>query len=127
MTKKAQSSIEIVFVFGFGFIILLLFIGISNTYMANLGDEKEWNLVEDLTFKIQKEVFIASQNKDGYSRNFSLPLYLGRNDYSITIYGNNVYVISKEKEFFLRIPNATGNFVKGDNIIIKEDGQVSIN
>jgi hypothetical protein len=123
---KAQVAVEISFIFGIGFLLLMMFIGLTYSHIEDLNSRKKQELIEDITFKLQKEIVLASNSKDGYYRNFTMPMKVGNDDYNATIYGNTLKVTIEDNQFWLKVPNVHGNATKGYNIIRKQDGEVYI-
>lgn len=114
---------------GLAFLMTIFFVAASAGEIKEFRDEKEFRLIKDLAFKLQKEVTIAASVQDGYERIFTLPERLENNvDYYTTIMNKTLTVNSSKTVFSVRIPITFGkNFTKGSNNIEKNDGRVYVN
>jgi len=126
---KGQASMEVVLLVGFLFAVFVVFIAFVNGQLTDKRAEIELQLLEDVSKKVQGEINIAYNVKDGYSRNFSLPLTLDGStiDYSIQIWQNNFIANTSTHQYNLAIPTITGSIKKGVNVIRKSNGTVFIN
>ena len=114
---------------GLAFLAVILFVALSVNEVREFRDAKEFLLIKDLAFKLQKEVSIAATVEDGYERSFIIPEKLENIvDYFVVI-GNNTLTINSSKSVFsVAVPKTAGkNFTKGSNKIEKIDGVVYIN
>ena len=114
---------------GLAFLAVILFVALSVNEVREFRDAKEFLLIKDLAFKLQKEVSIAATVEDGYERSFIIPEKLENIvDYFVVI-GNNTLTINSSKTVFsVAVPKTAGkNFTKGSNKIEKIDGVVYIN
>ena len=127
---KSQTSIEFFTLIGLAFLMLIIIVAASANEVKEFRDQKEFFLIKDLAFKLQKEVSIAASVEDGYVRSFTLPDKLDNIvDYSITIVNNTLTINSSKAVFSVAIANVTGEFTKGDNNKIEKDdnGRIWVN
>lgn len=129
MKNKAQSSVEFIILVG---AVMFFFIGFLIYIESNLAvKEREFinNELMGLASDVKKEIELAHVASEGYSRKFSIPEKINGNDYEIQIIENSVYVRTFDGKYALSLPvNAvTGNAVKGENLIRKENGRVYLN
>ncbi|MFA5174471.1 MAG: hypothetical protein WC438_04795 [Candidatus Pacearchaeota archaeon] len=127
--KKAQSSIEFMILVGVVIFFLVVFLGAIQGSMSDKLKEKQSIMVQDLASSVQDEINLASKSSDGYYRNFNIPEKINGRDYSIEILEEMVYVKTNDNKNALALPLAsvTGNVVKGENIITKQNGEVVLN
>jgi hypothetical protein len=126
--RKAQSSMEFFVLVGLAFLASILFVVASVSEVKEFSDQKEFFLVKDLALTLQKEVAIAASVEDGYVRIFNLPDKLnGKVDYFTTIMNRTITVNSSITNFPAAIPDAIGNFTKGNNKIEKINGIIYVN
>lgn len=124
---KSQTSIEFLTLTGLILFMLVLFLAVISYKVEDINLQKEIIYGEDIIIKIQKEINLASRSLDGYSRNFRLPQKLGSLDYNITIFGNELIVLTKNQAFERRIPAIIGNITKGINKINKTNEIIYLN
>ena len=127
MGSKAQVSAEFLIFVGMAFLIAIAFEAASLSQLKDFRDRKEAEAVRDMALKIQKELIIAANVENGYSRTFDLPDRLELINYSITTQNLTVTVESKNGFFIVHIPNSVGNVTKGTNHISKTGGIVHVN
>ena len=127
--KKSQSSMEFFILMGLAFVTAIFFVAISANEAKEFRDAKEFFLIKDLAFKLQKEVSIANSVEKGYERSFTLPDKLENIvDYFITIRNNTLTINSSKTVFSVAIVNVTGDFTKGSNKIEKRtNGRIYVN
>ena len=127
--KTAQSAIEFFTFTGMAFVAVIFFVAISVNEVREFRDAKEFFLIKDLAFKLQKEVSIANSVENGYERSFTLPDKLENIvDYFITIRNNTLTINSSKTVFSVAIVNVTGDFTKGSNKIEKRtNGRIYVN
>lgn len=127
--KKSQGALEFLgLTMALIFLFVLLFISVNE----NLGDkiEKKHNLeIQEIAYTIQDEINLASKSSDGYIREFKVPDKVDEKDYSADIIADMVYVKSSDNKnaIALPVPSISGNIVKGDNIIKKQNGVIYLN
>ena len=129
MKMKAQSSMEFFMLIGMAFLAVILFAAVSVNEVREFRDQKEFFLIKDLALKLQKEVTLAADAEDGYSRSFTLPEELESIvDYFIQIKNNTITINSSKTAISVAIPSTSGkNFTKGSNKIEKTDGVIYVN
>ena len=124
---KSQVVTEFLIFVGIGFIIAIIIISILANETKEFYNNKEDILVKDLALKVQSEINLAATVEDGYLREFEIPEKLDNTDYTIFIKNGTLIVQSKNSIYFARIPNITGNIVKGVNKINNFDNVIYIN
>ena len=127
--RRAQSSMEFFILTGLAFIVVILFVAASVHEVREFNDQKEFFLIKDLAFKLQKEVVIAASVEDGYERGFDLPDKLESTvDYFITTMNTSITINSSKTVFSISVPFIYGkNFTKGSNKIEKINGKIYVN
>lgn len=129
MIKKSQSSIEFIILVGF---VLLFFIIFFLVIQINIGDkikERKNLAVKEIAFAIQDEINLASKSTDGYQRRFKIANKIGEEDYYAKIIDGIIYVKTSDGKNAIALPvsNVTGDILKGDNLIRKENGGIYLN
>ena len=126
--KKSQSSMEFFTLAGFAFLATIIIVSISVSEIKNFRDKKEFDLIQDLGLRLQKEVSIAAYVEDGYKRNLVIPQKL-ENSFNYTVINtNNTIIINASKtSFSAAIPFVEGNFTKGSNKITSTDNKIYLN
>jgi len=126
--KQSKSQVSTEFLIFIGVTVVLVFgIGLQQlSRMSELQSERESEMVYDMALKLQEEIRIASLVEEGYSRNFSIPSRLSELDYEVDISGKFLTVKSNRSFYTVKVPNITGEIIKGYNIITKSGGVVYI-
>jgi hypothetical protein len=128
-SKRSQGALEFLGItVAVIFLFTLLFVAINE----NLGDKiKEKNNIEikEIAYTVQDEINLATESSNGYIRNFKVPDDINGKNYSINITADMVYVksINENNAIALPIPIISGNIVKGENTIKKQNGIVYLN
>ena len=65
-TTRSQSSIEFVWLVALLSSLVLIFTITTHGQLKKLQDDKENILLQDVVFKIQNEIALASRVEDGY-------------------------------------------------------------
>jgi len=138
--KKAQSSIEVTLLIGFMFITFNLFLLVIAHQMVDVQNQKNIQLIEDMSLVIESEITLASGVEDGYLRTFEIPKKLKGINYSINLIsskdrGTNFselvlkYIdFTKNYETVKILPkNVDGIINKGKNNITKKNGTICLN
>lgn len=126
--KKSQTSTEFILVSGILAVMMLVFIGIASNQVNDYQTEREYILLNDIAYYIQKEIFLASLSEDGYTRTFELPDKLDfKYYYNISVIDKKFLVVSSNStSITLTIPEISGNIDKSENTITKSGGVIDI-
>jgi len=127
LKKKCQSIIEFMIIFGVLIFFFVVFMAIIQDNINEKNLEKETFLANNIALSVQNEIELASESPDGYYRDFYVPLNLIGKEYEIQLVDNFVYIRAHKIGLAYNILNYTGNIVKGNNIIQKQNGTVYIN
>jgi len=138
--KKAQSSIEVALLVGFMLLTFNVFLLVIAHRMVDVQEQKDRQLIEDMSSVIGGEIEIAAGVEDGYSRTFEIPETLKGINYSVKLINSTVmktdyselvimYVdFTKAHETVRKLPkNVDGVVYKGKNSILKKNGIVCLN
>ncbi len=129
MLKKSQSSIEFIILTG----IIMLFFSVFFLSIQESGSdklrEKRAFLAKQTAFIVQDEINLALKSGDGYERRFVLPESLDGMDYNAIVIDEMIYIKTADNKsaVALPIPKITGNLVKGENTIRKENSEIKLN
>ncbi|MBD3252166.1 hypothetical protein GF386_00350 [Candidatus Pacearchaeota archaeon] len=129
INKKSQSAIEFLFLIGIILFFFTVFFLIIQKNMSDRIRERKTVVVRETALDVQNEISLAHKSIDGYSRTFKVPEKLNGMEYEINITENMVYVRIKDTREAIALPvfNTTGNLVKGNNEIKKENGKILLN
>ena len=138
--KKAQSSIEVTLLIGFMFLTFNIFLLVIAQRMVDVQNQKDRQLIEDMSSVIEGEIELAAGVEDGYSRTFEIPKTLKGINYSVRLISSNTmktnyselvleYVdFTKTYETVKKLPkNVDGIILKGENNISKNAGIICLN
>ncbi len=122
--RGGQVAIEFIFLIAIAFSISIIFTYALVDQAIELNDEKEFVAVQDISFKIQNEIKIASEAESGYARNFELPETIQTFEYNISIINTILLVTTKNKQYVRIVPQIEGNMKKGWNRICRTDSAI---
>jgi len=127
--KNAQSAIEFVVLVGFVLFFFFITYSIVQENTADKQKERQSLIVKDAALAVQDEINLALQSSEGYYRSFKIPENVGNQEYNITIVEEMVYIRTQDGKNAMAFPvqNVTGQLVKGDNTIKKENGKIKLN
>lgn len=127
--NKSQSSIEFVVLIGVViFFFTVFFIALSES-MSEKTRQRQSNSVEDVAINVQEEINLASKSSDGYNRKFEIPYDIDGRKYDINLTQGLVYIKTSDNRDALALPvqNVSGQLIKGDNLIKKNNGIIYLN
>jgi hypothetical protein len=102
-----------------GMLIVILFMALfSEVYQDNLRSKKRI-IFEDFGYSLQ--------NQSGYRRTFSVPEKLDGFDYQAKINRTMLVIDYTDNVFALPVPNVTGNFIIGANVIVNQNNRLFLN
>jgi len=122
---RGQSAFEFTILIAFGMILLIILILIGTIYSKDAVETQRMHALLTLGYTIQDELILATTVQEGYEHDFDLPASIGRFSYVIETAETQITLRSGAQAYDFRIPNTTGTFVKGLNII-RYDGTLSI-
>jgi hypothetical protein len=127
--KKSQSALEFL---GITMTILFLFTILFASVYENIADKVSENKnseIKEIAYIIQDEVNLASKSTEGYNREFNIPNKIDGEEYYVNISGDMIIVksIDNKHAISVPIPTISGNVVKGNNLIKKQDGNIILN
>jgi uncharacterized protein (UPF0333 family) len=127
--EKGQGALEFLILIGIVIFFLTIFFVAINQNMGDNQKEKRNLAIEDIAISVQDEINLASKSSDGYSREFKVPYNIEGKDYNITIVDDLVYVKTLDDKEALSLPimEISGQIIKGNNLIKKENGSVYLN
>ena len=127
--KKAQSAIEFMILVGFVFFAFTIFIMSVQLSNSNRLDEEKNLRIKEIVISVQDEINLAYYSSNGYQREFKIPESINNIEYEINITEGLVYLKTNDGQNAIALPiqNITGNILKGNNLIKKDNGVVNLN
>jgi len=125
--KKGQYAFEFLTFFGITLVIFTIFIGIFLARSSIASADREAIIASDYARMLQKEIILASQVSDGYSRSFYVDKKVDGIEMNISNTANRLYVITRNHDIILKIPEVEGSIVLGKNTITKDNGIIKLN
>lgn len=98
----------------------------SDLYKDNMNDKKRL-LAEDFGYYLQNEFKIASNAKEGYVRNFELPMKLEGYEYGVFVINDTLILNYTQGLLYFPVPSHEGNLAKGVNSIRNVNGSICVN
>ena len=140
MKKKAQSSIEFTLLIGFMFLTFNVFLLVVANKVIDVQNQKDMQLIDDLSYVIKSEITLAAGVGDNYSRTFEIPKTLKGINYSVQLISSDTMEtnyselvlkytnFTKSHETVKILPkNVDGVINKGENNITKRNGSICLN
>ena len=98
--KKSQFAIEFIILIAFMFALFLGILAIITSKILDAKESEREQIAEQIATLAKKEIDLAKSVANGYHRNFTLPLRVGGNTYTIEIVDNRELVVEYiDKEF----------------------------
>jgi hypothetical protein len=82
-SNKGQASFELFIVMGFMFLVFTVFAAAIMQKMVEITTVNDRQLLVDLATRVEEELTLASSVENGFSREFTLPEYLGKREYEM--------------------------------------------
>ena len=120
---------EFIILASFMLLAILGFFAVTSSRMLDARHEGNRKTAEDIASFALREIELAKLMNNGYSRVFELPQAVNGVNYSIKVIDNRelaVEYLGNEHIKFLPA-NVTGNLIKGNNRISKNNGIISLN
>ena len=129
MKNKGQSSLEFAVLVGFVMVAFALFFLVIRSNLSDKLDERINAEVKEVAWTVKNEVDLASDSMEGYSRNFTLPNQVYGREYDISVNESLVFVQTSDGKHRISLPlqNVSGQIIKFENNIRKENGEVKLN
>lgn len=124
---KSQVAVNFMALVGVLLVVFIIFVALYYDQVDKISRKQGYLLIEDTANTLRKELLIAADASDGYNRKFHVKTTLDGIDYNITIYEGFLDIRTSKDSIALRIPNITGTFVKGQNKIKKQNGNIYLN
>jgi len=127
--EKSQIGMEFMIVTGAVLFFFAVFLLVIQENISEKTKEKRALAFKETGLMVQNEIKLASSSTDGYYRRFKLPADIENLDYETNITSEMVYIREKNGKYSMAFPisNVTGDLVKGENIIRKENGKIYLN
>ena len=124
--RRGQLAIEFLIILGIAMLFLAVYFGIASQMLASYSTEQAQASLERQAYMIQRELLIASLVHDGYARPITVPQRADSFNYTISSTPGYLTLAFKTAQITVAIPNITGNITKGDHIITKSGGVISV-
>lgn len=110
MTKKAQTSMELITGIVFLSLIFLIFLIVANEKLQESNDIKSWIDAKRICKKFAMNIDTIASQGNSYYKKFKLPEKVYKNfDYNISLYSNRVEISWDSKLSPYSLPIATSN------------------
>ena len=129
ISKKSQTAIEFIILIGFILFFFTTFFIVIQEDISEKSKERKTMAVKEIAMKVQDEINFAYQSINGYNREFNLPTNINGLEYSAEITDDLIYIKTQDNKHAIALPikNITGQILKGENTIKKENGEVKLN
>lgn len=127
--KNAQVALEFMIVVGFISFAFVIFFMVIQSNMSDRIYERNQLKIEETASIIKNEIDLAHESVDGYYRVFNIPSEIYDNNYDIVM-GEGILVVKSgdgRNAISVVVKEANGTITQGNNVIIKENGEVKIN
>ncbi|MBU0666723.1 MAG: hypothetical protein ABIC91_00100 [Nanoarchaeota archaeon] len=126
MKKKSQLSLEFMSFLSFAILLSIILLVVINITLGEKITEKNFLELKNLGYSIQRELILATEVYDGYSRTIFVPEQINSLDYSLSNTDRLLIIRFEETDITFPIPKINGVVVKGNNTIRKTAGVVYI-
>lgn len=126
-TRKSQIAVEYMSLMAIGLVAVIIFAASVSHDVKELKTKKDLILLKDVSYSVQSEINLAAKLKNGYSREFQLPLNLEGKSYSVSIIGNQLIALCDNYEVVLPVADVHGNVTIPNNTITKNNDIVCLN
>lgn len=129
MNLKSQSAMEFVVLASFMLLVILGFFAVTSSRLLDAKEEGNRKIAEDIAALAYNEIEITKSVNDGYIRIFAMPQTVNGINYSISVIDNRELIVSYLGHEHVRFlpSNVTGNIIKGNNKISKNNGVTFLN
>ncbi len=124
--RRAQLSIEFIIILSMAIIIGALFLASAADLFGRESEKQRIAALNDVGYRIQDEVILASDVTDGYERTFIVPDRADRFTYTLSGDATSVTLRSGPVTITYPLPTISGAVTKGSNVITKRNGEVAI-
>ena len=124
--RRAQLAIEFVIIVAMAFIIGALFLTSAADIFQRMSDRQRVAALNDVGYRIQDEVILATVVQDGYERTFTVPAKADRFTYGIDSQATRITLTSGTVAISYGIPEIDGAVAKGTNTITKGADGVTV-
>jgi len=126
---KAQSAIEFIVLASFMLLVIIGFFAVASSRVLEAKEEGNRKIAEDIAALAYNEIEITKSVNDGYIRIFAMPQTVNGINYSISVIDNRELIVSYLGHEHVRFlpSNVTGNIIKGNNKISKNNGVTFLN
>jgi len=127
--RKSQSAVEFIVLASFILLVILGFFAVTSSSVLEAREERDKKIAEDIADFAYREIELAKSVNDGYTKTFTIPQTVNGIDYSIRIIDDRELAVNYLGfEYIKFLPsNVTGDIVKGNNKISKNNGVIYIN
>jgi hypothetical protein len=123
--RRGQTTIEFVVMVSFAMVIGVVFLASAWGLFIDTSERERLAAVNDIGYAIQDEMILAATVTEGYARAIVIPEKAGRFTYALSNTPDSVTISSGRTTITYPIPNVTGTFVKGRNIVTN-DGKLRV-
>jgi len=134
---KSQAGFEFIALVGFMFMLFVVMLGLVNTKVVDVQEQRNRQALDDLGSVIAKEIELATKAEPGYMRGFKLPETIREKQYNINLVKGELGSIivlnfsgfSDIYQVAIRVPHGVyaQNVTYGYNIIRKNESLIVIN
>ena len=124
---KGQAGMEFMLLTGIVLLMFTVMLGVVADKTSEINRNKNIIAAEDYVTTVQKEINLAARVLDGYSREFYIPQRINKQEYNISIIGDEVVINTARQDFWRTVPPVVGNITKGFNTINKTNGVIYLN
>ena len=126
VSRKSQITLEFIILAISAIAITLVLLAVSARFFSSVISSKNSDELYDLGQSVSRELFLAVEAGNGYHRVLSLPLTLRARPYSISCSNSTLSLSSAGSSVSFVVPSFSGCFVKGRNIIVNDNGVISV-
>jgi hypothetical protein len=124
-SMRGQVMLEFILIATVAIIIGTIYLTLGTSLFIDTTEQQRIDALNDIGYAVQDEVILASQVADGYERVFMIPERADRFTYVLSNDAYTLTLVSGATRVNYDLPNITGSFQKGTNVI-RKDGFVRV-
>ena len=123
--SRAQFVLEFIILVTMAIFICIAYLATSTDLLRDTSEQQRTDALNDIGYRVQDEMILAATVDDGYVRNITIQQQADRFVYTLGSDPSGISLTSGATTLFYPLPQYTGAFQKGANIIVK-NGTITV-
>jgi hypothetical protein len=122
---RGQVVLEFLLMVAIALIIGVVYLSVGTRMLVDTSEQQRIDALDDVGYSVQDEIILATQVADGYKRSFVIPDRADRFTYTMSNSENSLTLASGPTTLVYYLPNITGTFQKGQNVV-RKNGVITV-